>query len=428
MAILFFEGLPGAGKSYEAMATQIIPALQKGREVVVYIEGLNVDKIAAAAGLSADVVGRLLFPVTRDQMRPSTVKQGRKELSVDGEWLRHVRDNALHVFDEAQSWWGLRWKASEALTEFVSEHRHRGMDILLMGQSLKDVMPLWRRRVDQKFSFLKLTALGTAKRYRVTIYKGQGDDKFVKVTTRVGKYDAKYFGTYSSHTGDDINTATYTDGRVRLWGSWGFKFGVPLVLGLAVWGALTLRSFFHSVPVHQRPAVAMRSAPPVVPRGGAAAVLVASAVPIPALPVAKASAPDRRGLAERYFSDLSGKARIRLAGMVSAKGRVSGVVEWWDGSRVIERLDLPELQRLGAVVTVVGDEAVKLRFGDWQTLATAWPVVDSSEGKVSQRDQVRIAGGDTPDNPYTRQEVGSSAVDVDPPPAHLRPAGLLVHR
>jgi zona occludens toxin len=56
MAILFYEGLPGAGKSYEAMATQIIPFLQKGREVVAYIEGLDHERIAVAADMPVERV------------------------------------------------------------------------------------------------------------------------------------------------------------------------------------------------------------------------------------------------------------------------------------------------------------------------------------------------------------------------------------
>ena len=400
MAILFFEGLPGAGKSYEAMVTQIIPALRKGREVVAYIEGLNFDRIAEAADISVDDVRRLLFPLTREQMKPTTSMVGRKEVQLDGEWLTLVRDNALHVFDEAQSWWGLRWKPSGALTEFVSEHRHRGMDILLMGQSLKDLMPLWRRRVDQKLAFLKLTALGTAKRYRVTIFKGQGDDKYVKVTTKVGKYESKYFGTYSSHTNDDINTDTYTDGRVKIWGSWGFKFGIPIVIVLSVLGGRYLWGFFHPVkpppklvPLAHVPASAPVVRPPV---------LVAST---PASAAKPAPEPDRRSFGEKYVADLSGKARIRLAGVLSGVGgRMDGVVEWWDGDRLIERLTLDQLQEFGVKVTMIGG-AARLSIGGYDALVTSWPLRDPS-GFVSDRDQIRIAGGERPGGIYTGQQLG----------------------
>jgi zona occludens toxin len=399
MAILFFEGLPGAGKSYEAMVTQIIPALKSGREVVAYIEGLNFIRIAEAAEISLDDVKRLLFPLTRDQMKGFTSTVGRKEITVDGDWINHVRDNALHVFDEAQNWWGLRLKATDKLTEFISEHRHRGMDILLMGQSLKDLSALWRRRVDQKLGFLKLTALGTAKRYRVTVYKGQGDDKYVKVTTKVGKYEARYFGCYASHNSDGTNTATYTDGRVKIWNSWGFKFGIPIVLALGVLGFRFLWGFFH--PAKVAPVVASVS---LVPAARSVSVPVPAASVPAAVPRLPASAPDRRSYGERYLADLSGHARVRLAGIIGGHGRRSGVIEWWDGSRVVERLSLDELQSIGVKVAYVGPDAVHLAIGGWDALATEWPVADPV-GVVSEREQTQIAGGDASGGVYTRQQI-----------------------
>lgn len=48
--LIFHEGLPRSGKSYEAMVRHIIPALQKGRHVWAYIEGLNHARIAGATG------------------------------------------------------------------------------------------------------------------------------------------------------------------------------------------------------------------------------------------------------------------------------------------------------------------------------------------------------------------------------------------
>ena len=234
MAILFAEGLPRSGKSYETMAKQIIPWLKKGREVVAYIEGLETlecqQKIADVAGMPLERVQQLLFPLTREDMRPREEKRGAKVVQVDGAWIEKTRDNALHVYDEAQNWWPNRLKPTEALTQFVTEHGHRGITIILMGQSLMDVLALWRRRVDQKFTYLKLTAIGQDNRYRVTIHKGQGNDEFVKVKDSVSKYDPKYFGTYKSHTSADVDTDTYTDNRVNVLKSGAFKYGAIAVV------------------------------------------------------------------------------------------------------------------------------------------------------------------------------------------------------
>lgn len=44
--LIFHEGLPGSGKSFEACVKHIVPALQKGRKVFAYIEGLNHEKFS----------------------------------------------------------------------------------------------------------------------------------------------------------------------------------------------------------------------------------------------------------------------------------------------------------------------------------------------------------------------------------------------
>lgn len=371
MAILFYEGLPGAGKSYEAMVTQIIPFLLKGREVVTYIEGLEThecrQRIAGASGLPLERVEELLFPLTRDDMRPREVEETRRgkkiTVQIDGAWIEKTRDNAFHVFDEAQNWWPNRLRATEALTQFVTEHRHRGIDILLMGQSLMDVLALWRRRVDQKFTFLKLTALGKDSRYRVTVFKGQGNDEFVKVTDKFGKYDPKYFGTYKSHVAEDTNVETYTDQRVNVLKSGAFKYGAVVVVGLVIWGAPTVWKFFHPAPA--APAVAGAKGSPSPQTGPQAA----QTAPVGATPPAV-----KKSVQEVYFSGLSAKGRARLAGLVEFKGRVGGTVEWIDGGfRVIERMSLDTMRDLGVAVIVTGG-SVRLALGDWGEMATMWPI------------------------------------------------------
>lgn len=387
MAILFFEGLPGAGKSYESMATQIIPALLKGREVVAYIEGLETvecrQRIAEASGLDLESVEQLLHPLTREDMRPRTRTVNGKEVAIDGLWIEKTRDNALHVFDEAQNWWPNRLKATEALTQFVTEHRHRGIDVLLMGQSLKDVLALWRRRVDQRFTFLKLTALGSDKRYRVTVFKGQGNDEFVEVGTKLGKYDAKYFGTYRSHVSDDTNTETFTDKRVNAFASAGFKYAIPLVLGLAVWGGFKAWAFFHPEPVAKvataTDAKKPASAPVAAPAGAAKAVVEA--------PLAS----DTRSPQEKHFAALSEKGRVRLVGLIEGKGRIIGIVEWMDtGTRVVERLSLDQLRDLGVSVMVTRD-VVRLSLGEWVALATMWPI--ENEARVPEAKVASLRSG-----------------------------------
>ncbi|AVS62566.1 Zonular occludens toxin [Paracidovorax avenae] len=385
MSVLFFEGLPRAGKSYEAMVTQIIPALKRGREVVAYIEGLNFERIAECCALPVERVRELLHPLERDDMRPIELEERGRKVVMDGAWIRKTRDNALHVFDEAQNWWPNRHKASEALTQFVTEHGHRGIDILLMGQSMADVLALWRRRVEQKFAFEKLTAVGADNRYQVTIYKGRGGDSYTKVSSAINKYDKQYFGTYASHVSSDTNTANYVDPRVRVWNNPAIKYGLPAALALGVWGASSTWRFFHPEPDKPAPQLG-------VVQPGPAPVPVVAQVPAapPAAPSPAASVPDNRSPQERYLADISAKSRIRLAGLMEARGKVTGVVEWLDGTtHVSERTTFEQLRALGVQIQVM-HQAVHLQLGTWQALATQWPL--EAEGMVSDNRQAIIAG------------------------------------
>ena len=388
MAILFYEGLPRSGKSYEAMSTLVIPWLQKGREVVAYIEGLDTDeckqRIAEASGLALERVKELLFPLTREDMRPREVERNGKKVMIDGTWIEKTRDNALHVFDESQNWWPNRMKATEEITQFVTEHGHRGITILLMGQSLLDVLALWRRRVDQKFIFLKLTALGADKRYRVTIHKGQGNGEFVKVADKLNKYDPKYFGTYKSHTSTDIDTDTYTDDRIVFWKGGMVKYGAVFAVACLIFGSWKLWAFFHPPePVKVKPGSASAA------KAIAPAPTAPAAPPTAAKPQVEAKTPvDTRSPEERYFSDLGTKGRVRLSGLMVFRGKTAGVVEWVDGNtRVLERIGIDTLQQLGVRVEVIGP-AVKLSLGEWNALATMWPV--EAEGRVSDYRQASM--------------------------------------
>lgn len=388
MAILFYEGLPGAGKSYEAMVNMIIPALKKGREVVAYIEGLDFERIAEAAELPEDRVRELLFPLVRDDMRQVSEGEGRAKKTKDGPWLELTRDNALHVFDEAQNWWPNKLKATDELTQFVTEHRHRGIDVLLMGQAVQDIHALWRRRIDQRLVFLKLTGLGTGKRYSCTVYKGKGGDEYDKVTTKVSKYDEKYFGTYASHVSDETNADNLVDKRSTIWASSMFTFWIPLAViaaGIGAWKAYT----FFKPPKPEDKALVTQVAAPVKAQQGGAQVTQVKAEPPPK---------DDRSPQEKYFADLTGKARIRLAGLVIFQGKTQGLIEWIDGgNHVTERIDLMQLRDMGVSVLQVG-QAVRLTLGEWQQIATMWPMdvpgqmPDATQNALKPREAQAVNG------------------------------------
>ncbi|MDL5385702.1 zonular occludens toxin domain-containing protein [Aeromonas hydrophila] len=158
---------------------------------------------------------------------------------------QYVRDKSLVVIDEAQNFWpNGRGKLPDPITQFVTEHRHRGLDVVLMGQNLNDVHSLWRNRIDRKFVFMKLDALGQDKRYSWASYKGAlrgGGQRsridFEKLTSGIKVYEPQYFGSYASTTSDDNEMGVYQDDRTNILKTAKFKFGVPLAL-IVVIGSL----------------------------------------------------------------------------------------------------------------------------------------------------------------------------------------------
>lgn len=394
--IIFHEGLPGAGKSYEAMVERIIPAIAKGRTVVAYVEGLNHDHIAGLAQVTPERCRELLRVITREELQE--VDEAGKVVADKLPSL--AVDNAMIVLDEAQNFWGNRARIGRELTEFITEHRHRGIDIVLMGQDMRDVHATWRRRVELKLSFLKLNGLGAGKRYSVTTFRHLGGDQFTKLSTVVRKYDPKYFGSYASHVSDDTNTEVYQDKRATLWHTPAFKYGAPLVLCLAVWGAWRSWTFFHPEPVKPVASAAARPAAP-------ASAVAGQAAAAPQAPAKPDRQPEEVVGPESVLRDLSERHRIRLAGLMMRGDKVQGVVEWVDsGARVVERLTLETLRDMG-VALLIGNGFVRLQAGTWQAMATMWPT--EAEGRVSAERQRLVAGEQAPAAPG-----GPSIVAIGP--------------
>lgn len=367
--LIFHEGLPGSGKSFAAMVDHIIPALIKGRHVYAYIEGLDVERIAEAADLPVDQVRDLLHQITRDQVPQIHA---------------HIANDSLVVLDELQNFWPSgRQRLDADITQFVTEHRHRGLDILCMGQVLNDCHALWKGRIDTKIVFQKRDAIGKADEYKWSVQKNTGAGKFKETTSGKKKYDAKYFGCYASHTDDTENTATYEDSRANVKNSKAFKaikiYGLVAVvaLGFVVW-------FFVSggggMGQKKLDPVASKSA--VDPNAIAAAqnakvVAAQSSVPPAAVDVAK-SGDMFSGAAQDYIDQLSDKGRIRLSGTLRSAKRISGYIEWRDGSnRVIEKFAFDELRGLGWYVMISADGGMATLSRPGKTyVATQWPTVD----------------------------------------------------
>ncbi len=236
--ITFHEGLPRSGKSYEATKEYIVPSLKKGRKVFARINGINHEKFAELAGISLELCKQLLIHIPESDVF--------KIYDV-------VENDSLVIIDELQNFFPSgRMKLTDEMTKFVTEHGHRGLDIITMGQSLSDCHNLWRRRTQRKIQFLKLDMLGKEDSYKWTAFQGankpDGEIMFTKINSGSKKYDSAYFGAYLSHQPDTENKGNLTDSRLNVFNNSTFKFGVPaffVVLGFAVYW---LYGFFNPEP------------------------------------------------------------------------------------------------------------------------------------------------------------------------------------
>lgn len=370
------------------MVDHVIRCLKEGRHVYAYVEGLNPEKIAEAAELPVDDVQQLLHALKRDQVP---------------EIYRHVQNDSFVVIDELQNFWPSgRQKLSPEITEFVTEHGHRGLDLLCMGQSLADCHNLWRRRIENKICFMKLSAVGAEDRYRWTLYKQKSPDRWEEVTSGTEKYDSKYFGTYKSHEDGTNNKGNYKDARAVVWNHKGLRYGIPAALvaaGFALWHVVGLFGADSALagsakterPQSQRSQPQRVSVEPVSVEETTINVLPDGTHQVTTSthkPAAAATAPALQANTEHrlvpvdHISRISSAHKVRLAAVVHSS-RVRVLVEWRDGSnRVMETLDNVDLQALGwqVMISATGNFAV-LTNGQESILATSWPL-DEVRGTV----------------------------------------------
>lgn len=382
--ITFFEGLPRSGKSYSAVKDYIVPLLKKGREIFGYIEGLNHAKIAELVGITEEQCRELLIPLTADQV--PTIYQ-------------HVRKDAFVILDEAQDFFPLSWKPSPEMTKFITQHGHLGLDILLMGQSVKDVHNLWRRRVETLFYYEKRSGLGKSSSYKVISHRttrSGNDVKFTPVKTDKHDYDPAYFGTYKSHADGTENKETMVDERTVIWNHPFFKrWAMPICIGgvlaiaYLVWGFKGgfAQSFSGNKPpvatATEKPAkISPAPKPEVKPQTGEPKEeqLAKPSDPLPLNPL------------DPVLS-LSQQHRLRYTGMARV-GSVTQILVEWRGTddQLIQAMGSNELTALGwAVFINATGTMVFLQKDDKRLVAMNWLLRDRF-GEVPQETNRQIAG------------------------------------
>lgn len=364
--IIFYEGLPRSGKSYEVTTKHILEALKNGRKVYAYIEGINHQKFSDVLNMPLAVVKVLLHQIESEQVQ---------------DIYSHVEDNSLVVIDELQDYFPSdREKLSSEMTEFITQHGHRGLDIICMGQDMRDCHSLWKRRVENKVAVLKKSGVGMENHYKWTMYKQTSPDKFEKITSGGGKYEEKYFGLYKSHTNNAINSLNYQDKRSVVWNTGLFKWGLPVALGVAVFSVQYLTKFFStdSPMLHQAKAMeSEKKNTKIITREVEPAK---KEIQIKQAPVIQHP---EEVLPIDYVDGYATKYRPRASGIIKSikDGRLIGYIDFYDSSfHLKERLDFEQIQSLGWEVKEK-EYGVDISKESVVHVVTSWPM--DSFGRVS---------------------------------------------
>ena len=377
--LVFNEGVPRSGKSYDAVKTHVIPALQAGRRVYARLNGLNVQAIAEYMQVPVATIEPLLFQVPTSEVRKFFCAQRDKS----GQWsISDDLKDALFVIDEAHEFYVASRNAIEPEVEqFFALCGQNGMDGVLMSQFYRRLHSSVRVRIERKNVFQKLTALGMEGKYTSRQYQTTEPDKFVLIDTTVCTYDPKIFPLYHGYAPGAGNTAVYKSGGVTIWKRLA-RYGVPIGLCFiaAVW------YLAHEVSTGGRNLV--KTQPQSGTHVGVPNGVSAQPGPTQAFPSRAVASQDDRSMPDevRYVFDLCKQARPRLAGVVDVPGRLpAGVIEWPkdEGKGTVQdRLTFDQLRDLGVTIQV-HQYGVKLMWQKQAVIVTSWPLTRPMEERQS---------------------------------------------
>ncbi|MBV6871788.1 zonular occludens toxin family protein [Xanthomonas euvesicatoria] len=366
--LVFNEGVPRAGKSYDAVKNHILPAIKKGRRVFARLNGLRHDRIAKHLGMQEKDVHDLLVLVdTKDVAKLFACTQDES-----GKWcIPDDFKDALVVIDEVHEFYVNERKPLEpAVENFWALLGQNGGDAVIMTQWINRLHSAVKARIEKKNTFQKLTAVGMKSRYRVTYFHTTSPGKFEKVGGQTLKYDPVIFPLYDGYAPGAENTEVYEEGGKNVWAAMAVRAVIFLVVGGV--GLYFFASYFNK---GKQPPHAVASGPSSTPAVGQVFK-----------PGELVSAPGQQAVAavvadpladltpeQRYVIELAAKGRIRVAAIAQVAGHDRAWLQWIDTSNIVlEQLDLVQLRALGFDATV-HPYGVRLVAGKHTVVATAWP-------------------------------------------------------
>ncbi len=215
-----YEGLPGAGKTYDAMR-KLLDNLSQGRRILTNISGPDQEE-------KQEIIKHFLN-LDDSQLKENLVTLQEHQVT---EFWNHIKPGDLIIIDEAQNFFNSRdWhkKENREFGKWASEHRHQGVDLILITQNVERIESSVRSLIEFTYRYKKLNMFGNLinKKYIRFCYYGPTLDQIGQKTCT---YDPKIFKCYKSY---------FTNGTKEI----GIEkpanilkhpifYAIPLVLGL----------------------------------------------------------------------------------------------------------------------------------------------------------------------------------------------------
>jgi len=392
--LIFNEGLPRAGKSYDAVKSHIVPAIKSKRHVYARLNGLSFYAIAQVAGVGEDVVREYLHLVEHDQVLDLF-----KIKTIDKQKMLNpaLERDALFVIDECHEFYVKSSRELDPEIEnFFAYHGQFGMDGVLISQWYKRVHSAIRGRVERKhlfrkLSFLKLPWKKVDNKKQLYVCRQQiatEPDKFSVLSSDQHEYEPVYYSCYRSYQPGSSNTDVYDPGFGAMFSRLQKGWLIFLVVALVLSGALMLSKYSalksaRAAEKTQKAATTKRESMHVVASPGAAKSSGATV-----MGQGKSRGDFKHSPVTSYFFDLTRDARPRLAVYVKWDGKQFAEIEWRSGNfNVLDRVDTRTLERLGMVV--VYDEKIVTVSADGETfVATPWPIDSPYSVSPTQMDRL----------------------------------------
>jgi zona occludens toxin (predicted ATPase) len=181
--IELYEGVPGSGKSYHAVAEKFLPWVRQGRRLYIYVDGIYLDRLALFTGI----------PVQQLEQQITVWKDASEVLRA----FQHVEPGSAVIIDEAQTVFRSMQKVEPGLLRWLETHRHYGVDILLMSQDFRQMSQGVTRLIEATVKFRKLAFVGLSNRYQGKVRGNPEDNETIRAI--LGTYSPSIYAYYSSY-------------------------------------------------------------------------------------------------------------------------------------------------------------------------------------------------------------------------------------